>query len=59
MIDLRELHAQLTKEQRDIVNTIWRYEREKHQGIPATTLYDQFGSEATVRNALQPLGELF
>jgi hypothetical protein len=56
MIDLRELRVQLTKEQRDIVNTIWRYEREKNQGIPAITLYDQFGSETTVRNALQPLG---
>lgn len=56
MHDLDKLRAQLTSNQSAIINTIWRYYREKNQNIPAFTLYDQFGSETTVRNALDPLG---
>jgi len=56
MIKLKDLRSRLTDEQRTIINTIWRYEREKNQGIPSVTLYDQFGSESAVRSALEPLG---
>jgi hypothetical protein len=56
MLELDKLRAQLTSDQRAIINAIWRYDREKNQGIPALTLYDQFGSEMAVRSALESLG---
>lgn len=56
MRKIDKLRAQLTEEQGAILNEIWRYYREKNQGIPALTLHDKFGSEAAVRSALEPLG---
>lgn len=56
MPELDKLRAQLTPSQTTIINTIWRYDREKNQGIPTFRLYDQFGSETAVRKALEPLG---
>lgn len=56
MKEVDKFRAQLTEEQRSILNAIWRYYREKNQGIPAVTLHDMFGSEAAVRSALELLG---
>jgi hypothetical protein len=54
---LDELRAYLTEEQRDVLNTIWRYEIERNRGIPAIALCDEFcADEDWVRTVLDSLG---
>lgn len=55
MADLENLRAQLTPVQRDILNAIWDFHRERAEWITARVLHHRFSKEA-VRSALQELG---
>lgn len=57
MNPLDELRASLTEEQRDVLNTIWRYQIERNRGIPAIALCDEFSADENwVRAVLDSLG---
>ena len=54
---LDELRVNLTEEQRDVLNIIWRYQIERNRGIPAIALCDEVcADEDWVRTVLNSLG---
>lgn len=52
---LANLRRNLTDDQRNVLNRIWRYHREQSQWIPARVLHHEMGKQ-TILAAIEPLG---
>jgi class 3 adenylate cyclase len=57
VVTMDELRASMSDEQREILNTIWRYQMDRDRSIPVITLCDSLGLDIEeVDRVLEPLG---
>lgn len=57
VVSIDQLRAIMSNEQRQILNTIWRYQMDRDRSIPVITLCDSLGLDIEeVDRALEPLG---